>query len=675
MQIILALTVLFGVAAAAPGHGKSTAKSAWSASSSTSNVNNVDVTLLYRNELNVFTQVEHQSVLLLTPRTASAGAAACSQLNEALLPVNATFFGSDLPPLLEYQVYQSNYPENQQYWIASEGPHVKPSMQRANAPFVYPPGSSNSSKWEIEVQSENLTVTGFRDQLSFRFLGIPYANPAQRWTYPEPYTGPTSINATNSGATCVQTGSSDMSEDCLCLNIFTPYIPASDCASEQLKPVMFWIHGGAFTGGSGSDPTFDGGNMASRGDVVLVTINYRLSTLGFLSVPGTNITGNYGIADQIAALDWVREHIKAFGGDPERITIFGQSAGAASVRALMGSPKAIGKYAAAIQMSNLAGSNYAATYSLYNTTEESYETVTVPILEETGCVNATDQVACLKAYNATELVNLEDVARYVLVDGTYITQRELALNGSAPVADVHFMMGFMRDDGAAFIGYPSSTNETAALEAQSLPDVTGNSLFPVPSGSNATLDVFNVTARVTTNIEFRCLDQATAYAGVVYDLFQDVWFYEFNRSYQTPSFDPNYPVCEAPITEEYPFGDPNQEYFKCHSGELYYVFGNLPTNRPPRDQNDIPFEQEMVDIWTSFARTYNPNPDPRYLTVRNYTSTQEELKAEGSWTPVTKRSLEQGGMPVRELMWPSYQTGWGDMEQCAYLGYPIDYYT
>ncbi|ODQ55053.1 alpha/beta-hydrolase [Saitoella complicata NRRL Y-17804] len=340
----------------------------------------------------------------------------------------------------------------------------------------------------------------------------------------------------------------------------------------------------------------------------------------------------------------------------------------------MGSPKAIGKYAVAVQMSNLAGSNYATTYSLYNTTEESYGTVVVPILEETGCANVTDQVACLKAYDATELVNLEDVARYVLVDGAYITQRELPLDGSAPVADVHFMMGFMRDDGAAFIGYPTSTNETAALEAQSLPVVPGNSLFAIPSGPNATLDVFNVTARVTTDIEFRCLDQATAYAGVVHDLFQDVWFYEFNRSYQTPGFDPNYPVCEAPITEDFPYGDPNQEYFKCHSGELYYVFGNLPTNRPPRDQHDIPFEQEMVDIWTSFARTYNPNPDPNYLTARRYTSTKEELKAEGAWTPVTKRSLAQGGMPVRELMRPSYQTGWGDMEQCASLGYPIDYY-
>ena len=87
---------------------------------------------------------------------------------------------------------------------------------------------------------------------------------------------------------------------------------------------MFWIHGGAFTGGEGSDPTFDGSALTSRGDVVLVTINYRLSTLGFLALADGKTNGNFGIADTIAALDWVREHIAAFGGDKDRITVFGQ---------------------------------------------------------------------------------------------------------------------------------------------------------------------------------------------------------------------------------------------------------------------------------------------------------------------------------------------------------------
>ena len=115
--------------------------------------------------------------------------------------------------------------------------------------------------------------------------------------------------------------------------------------------------------------------MASRGDVVVVTINYRLSTLGFLALEDGQTNGNFGLADQVAALDWVRQYITAFGGDPNRITIFGQSAGAGSVRALLGSPQAIGKFAAAIPMSNLAGSDYATTYSLYYTIPEEVATV------------------------------------------------------------------------------------------------------------------------------------------------------------------------------------------------------------------------------------------------------------------------------------------------------------
>jgi carboxylesterase type B len=169
---------------------------------------------------------------------------------------------------------------------------------------------------------------------------------------------------------------------------------------------MFWIHGGAFTGGTGSDPTFDGGPLASRGDVVLVTINYRLSTLGFLALNDGVTNGNYGIADQITALDWVRAHIKDFGGDPNKITIFGQSAGAASVRALLGSPKAIGKFHAAIPMSNLGGLNYATTYSDYYTIPEEVNVAADPILSATGCANSTDVLACLRAYSASGLVTL-----------------------------------------------------------------------------------------------------------------------------------------------------------------------------------------------------------------------------------------------------------------------------
>ncbi|KAH9922530.1 carboxylesterase from carbohydrate esterase [Fomitopsis serialis] len=650
-----------------------------------------DITLLYYNDVDVHTASEHQSVLLLSPLLNSEADSACASLGETLLPVNESFYHTELIPSLQYQVYQGHYSEAQLYWIQSTGSSCEavnslgfvvpapcalqlPALCSQSAQFGASPEPANS----LTVQANDLTITGYRDQLSFRFEGIPYADPPERFTYPTTWTGSKTLNATAFGSECVQSGVPNGSEDCLFLNVWTPYIPEdpSTAPSSKLKPVFFWIHGGAFTGGTGSDPTFAGGNMASRGDVVVVTINYRLSTLGFLALEDGKTNGNFGLADQVAALDWVREYITAFGGDPDRITIFGQSAGAGSVRALLGSPQAIGKFAAAIPMSNLAGSDYATTYSLYYTIPEEVTAVVEPILEEIGC-NATDAagaLACLKAYDAYELVTLTNVARFVVVDGTYVTRTGLIVNGTAsPVANVHTMMGYMRDDGAAFIGYPNTTNLTAALIAQSLPTaVVDNSLFPVQTGPNATYDVFNVTAGVATDVEFRCLDQATAYYAVQHNLFQSVWFYEFNRSYQSAGWSPNYPVCNAPVSDEFPYGDPSQEYFKCHSGELYYVFGSLPSTSPYRDELDLPFMQRTIDVWTSFARTYNPNPDPAYLAVRWYNNTLAAIYAEEPWEPVTSANLNTA--PLRTLQWTSFMGPFAEQAQCDYLDYSLDYY-
>lgn len=383
----------------------------------------------------------------------------------------------------------------------------------------------------------------FRDQLSFRFLGIPYANPPARWEYSTLYSNQavTEFDATSPGSQCWQTGNGPFSEDCLFLNIFTPFLPQSSSRlnKAKLKPVMFWIHGGAFTGGTGSDGTFDGGSFASRGDVVLVTINYRLTTLGFLSLNDGVIKGNYGLADQIIALEWVQQNIAAFGGDPDRVTIFGQSAGAASVRALLASPKAIGRFAAAIPMSNLAGADYATTYSLYYTPAEEVQIVGNKIVSEVNCTSALDVPACLRAIPAQTLVNLPDVARFLVVDGEILTSDQLQLTGRGPAAHVPTMWGHMRFDGAAFIGYPTSSQDVVSA----LQPIIGNQsaaavksgLFPLPSGPNSTLNVFNVTARITTDIEFRCLDQATAISAVKNSVFSSVYFYSFYRSYQVTS--------------------------------------------------------------------------------------------------------------------------------------------
>lgn len=526
-----------------------------------------------------------------------------------------------------------------------------------------------SPMWEL-INPLLTDDISFRDHLSFRFLGVRYAQQPRRWTYSTPYTGNgSSISALDYGSICVQGTPASGSEDCLFLNIWTPYLPHGKSTSKkELKPVMFWIHGGAFTGGESSDPTFDGSNQASRGDVVVVAINYRLGTLGFLALDDGTTNGNYGLADQITALEWVQKNIADFGGDPDRIMIFGQSAGAGSVRALMASPEAIGKFSSAIMQSNLGGLAYGTTYSQYYTDPQEAAVVGNAILNATNCTDVT----CLRKLPTEVVANITTVARYLVIDGTYLTTNDLRLNGTGPVAHIPLMLGVMRDDGAAFISYPTGNESFPTfLNVSGLPqDVSADNLFPVPNGPNATLDVFNATARAATDGIFRCVDEATAYAGVTNDIFPVTYFYEFNRSYQLTGYSPNFPVCQAPNATDYPNGDPNEEYFKCHSGELYYVFGNLKRiGLPFRDSNDLPFEQFVVDTWSSFARTNNPNPDWRYLQARGYTNTMRELERAGKWAPVTKDDQS-----LRRLQWPSSQVTFDEEEQCDALGLPLDYY-
>lgn len=369
---------------------------------------------------------------------------------------------------------------------------------------------------------------------------------------------------------------------------------------------------------------------------------------------------------EITALDWVRKNIVKFGGDPDRITIFGQSAGAASVRAMMASPKAVGKFAAAIPVSNLGGINYGTSYSKYMTIDQELETAGNQILALTNCTNAAPQVDCLRAIQTATLGQVSPVASYLVVDGTYLVSDELELQG--PKLPFHLMMGTTRDDGAAFIGYPQTANQSTYLTGLgfSTPSAT---LFPVPQIANKTLALFNATARLATDGIFRCADQATVYAGLLNGRFSPVYYYEFNRTYQTTGY-PKLDVCEPPRSKSHPFGDPNGEYFKCHSGEIYYLFGNLARESlPMRDDFDLPFQQFVVDSFSSFAKTYDPNPDLAYLRARGYTSTLGEIESNGVWKPATKDQITK-----RTLQWPSIQSSFSELDQCDGIELPLNYF-
>lgn len=504
--------------------------------------------------------------------------------------------------------------------------------------------------------------------MSFRFLGIRYAPQPQRFGYPTLFKGSgESVSALEYGSQCFQWGSG--SEDCLFLNIWTPYLPNPNKKTNKktLRPVAFWIHGGAFIGGTANDATFDGANMASRGDMVVVAINYRVSALGFLALNDGVTNGNYGLADQITALDWVRQHIHHFGGDPDRITIFGQSAGAASVRALIASPKSVGKFSNAIMLSNLGGIHYGTTYSRYYTIEEQVAVAANQLLEATGCSNAASQVECLRQVPASTLSTFTDV-RFLVVDGTYLTSRELPLDKGKRYP-VNLMMGITRDDGAPFVSYPQTTNRTEYLASVDLPNVPLK-LFPQPNTGNGTRDVFWGASRIATDGIFRCADQATAFAGLSNNRFDKVYYYEFDRTYQ-PGGWPELDLCNAPRSAKFPHGDPSKDYLRCHSGELYYVFGNLHRQGlPMRDDGDLPFEQFVTDSFVSFIRTGDPNPDEAYLRAKGYTETLKQLKISGTWKPSVK-----GRYSLRVFDYPkSRMEPFRDIQQCEALGLGLGYY-
>jgi carboxylesterase type B len=649
------------------------------------------LTLIYQNNLNASDDKNHIGALILDPVPQANAAAACATVNEKLIS-KATLqkYQDDFNDALSYQDYAKYSDADQGYYIDSgvvsvgnKVNYYSTSGSRKDLPVLCTQSANNGSSnagpvngSEISVAAASNTFVGYRNQKSFRFLGIPYADTPKRFTYSSVYSkkGQT-IQATAYGSQCAQGGSG--SEDCLFLNIQTPYIPKAGSKSK-LRPVLFWIHGGGFTGGTGSDQSSDGGDLASKEDLVVVTINYRLSTLGFLAIPGTDIKGNYGIADQITALDWVLANIASFGGDPKRITIAGESAGAGSVRALLGSPKAIGKYQGAIAMSNLGGGvtlglsgDYGTTYSTYYTIDQSYNVAGPQIFAAAGC-NGTDisaQIACLEQVPALTLVGYPTVARYVVQDGTYVNTPNLILSTrNASTAHVPVIFGVTRNDGASFSTYPKTpiANHTQGLQlalgidATNAQRIIDSNLFPLINTGNLTLDSFNVSQRIATDKTFRCVDQSTVYSGVSTNAFPKAYYYQFERT--TGGYDPN--NLGGPLND-----DPNNPYFRLHGADMPWLFGTLGRIRNADDLYSI---QLVTSYFASFVRSYDPNPDLRYLDQRGYDKVIEGVTRYGSWGTVD--ATRKVGDEIRLLDWPSKSAGFVDVEQCAWLGYPLDYY-
>ncbi|KAJ3053612.1 hypothetical protein HK097_003840 [Rhizophlyctis rosea] len=648
------------------------------------------LTILYQNNLNMTDDANHASYLLLNSATYTNAKSFCAQLSESLLSKTAAQqHATDLTYQLAYVEYAGKSNSPQSYYIQdgiltfSRNARQKlkfstlPSYAKKAASYpVLCTQSAVGNAAQVTVPSFGNTFTGYRDKKSFHFMGIPYAKQPQRFTHSKLLsTTGQSYNATLPGDNCRQWGYG--SENCLFLNIHTPHIPKAK-GSRQLRPVLFWIHGGGFTGGDGKT---DGGDLASREDVVFVGINYRLASYGFMAIPG-HLEGNYGIGDQITALDWVVKNIANFGGDPNKITIAGQSAGAGSVRVLLGSPKAIGKFASGIALANLGGgvglglsSNYGTTYSKYFTQNESYAVAGQNLLTQAGCnqTSLAAQVQCLKT-TTTDLTLTPDVARYVVQDGRIVVTPELIVTRpNKYTAHVPVIFGIAANDGGSLGSYSRTCNTTVDclaadtyISTEWSQKILDSGLFPDPATGDIQHDAFNISQRVLTDNTFRCIDSATVVAGGSSNAFRSAYYYEADRGFVSTAYNPNNVDVTGPITPGYPNGNPNLPYFKVHSSELPMITGGVPVLR---DANDMYYLQTTMAYWGAFLRTGSPNPDHTLLALRGYIKPLEAVKKVGTWKPVKGKSG-----PVNILNYPPKFTGFQDTLQCNWLNISLNYF-
>lgn len=352
-------------------------------------------------------------------------------------------FNLGLNSSLSYQIYLDNFNPEQLFWISGSKScqatdaygHIStinctenlPAICTQTAPLSNITFAEISSPFQITIKAGNQTLTGYRDFHSFRFLGIRYAAQPERFAYSTVFTGTEKSTALLPPPDCAQLPGTG-SEDCLFFNLWTPILPSAPTPKtaipkRKLKAVLVWIFGGGFVTGSASDPGGDSGNLASRGDIVVISLNYRLGNLGMLALNDGATNGNFGIGDMITALQWIQKNIVNFGGDPDRVTIMGQSSGAAAVRALLASELARDLFHGAVMHSNPAGLTLFGLYSEYQTIEEEVKSVAGQVLNTTGCLNASSQLECLRKVDVDTLVNLPSIAGYVI----HLTREELSL--------------------------------------------------------------------------------------------------------------------------------------------------------------------------------------------------------------------------------------------------------
>jgi len=427
----------------------------------------------------------------------------------------------------------------------------------------------------------------FEDGLTI-YKGIPFAAPPVgdlRWHAPQPVQKWTGVRqAKEFDPSPIQSGNPDggKSEDCLYLNVYTP----AKSANEKL-PVLVWIYGGGFSAGSTATPWYDGKKLAQKG-VIFVSIAYRIGQLGFLahselsSENSNHVSGNFGLLDQIAALQWIKKNIAAFGGDPGKVTIFGESAGAISVSMLCASPLAKGLFRGAISQ---GGGSFGPTRpTLYPgenmKTLQQAENEGKEYLRKAG----VSSIAELRKIDADKLPSGWGLgSAWPIVDGYVIPDDQYKLYEAGKYNDVPVLIGYNSDEGLSLTpkksqeyidGVKIRFGKFAELMLKTYP-VEGNA---VPKTAR---DLIRDAAFGWQTWSWARLQSETGKSKVYYYYFD-----------QHP---------------DYPEGSPDFGHGWPHAQDVSYVFQHIDPKNPQTMKSDLEISEAMGTYWTNFAKYGNPN--------------------------------------------------------------------
>ncbi|MBO1330466.1 carboxylesterase/lipase family protein [Streptomyces sp. VRA16 Mangrove soil] len=454
------------------------------------------------------------------------------------------------------------------------------------------------------VSTDTGRLQGKDAESAHQYLGVPYAAApvgALRWQPPHRAASWSGVRkATENGAACAQAGgyggttTTTGSEDCLYLNVYTP---RDAQVRHKRLPVLFWIHGGSLKTGSGNG--HDGSQIAESQNAVVVSINYRLGVFGFLNVPGLSAggAGNYGMLDQIAALEWTQRNIASFGGDPGRVTISGESAGAISVCALLASPEAGGLFSKAIMESGVCES---ITPAVATTRSTAYA-------KAVGCTDTAALATCLRARSGSDLLaasgSLADSAGTLLpTSGTPELPRDpkTAL-GSGRFNNVPLLIGFNHDEARLFaLGYLGATKATYEQTVRDEYGAHADAVlarypydsYPSPyTGTYAVGDVWTDSGYMIGLGGCPAQKLAQDFTGKQ----ARTYFYEFDDQDAPSSLSAAFPGFEAGAT---------------HAAEIPYIWAYSGGDEPLSAQFTAAqrkLAKEMTNYWGSFIRTGSPN--------------------------------------------------------------------